>query len=66
MVVVYAAVVGAIDAALHTNYMYLCQKPGSETVLNVFGPWPWYLFAAAALTLLLFEVLWLAARKSLD
>lgn len=63
MVVAYAAVVGAIDAALHADYMYLCEKPRSETILNAFGPWPWYLFAAAALTLLLFEGLWLVAKK---
>ena len=66
MVIGYAVVVGAINAVLHTNYMYLCEKPASETVLSAFGPWPWYLFAAAGLTLLLFEVLWIAARKSLD
>ena len=66
MVVGYAAIVGGIDEALHANYMYLCQKPQSESVLSAFGPWPWYLFAAAALTLLLFEALWLAAAKSLD
>jgi hypothetical integral membrane protein (TIGR02206 family) len=65
MVVGYALVVGAINAVLHTNYMYLCQKPASATVLNVFGPWPWYLLPAAALTLLLFQMLWLWARKTL-
>lgn len=62
MVLSYAAVVGFVDAVLHANYMYLCKKPASASVLNTFGPWPWYLVTACLLTLLLFELLWLGAR----
>ncbi|MGC2661187.1 MAG: TIGR02206 family membrane protein [Bryobacteraceae bacterium] len=64
MVVIYAVAVGLLNVVLHTNYMYLCQKPESQTVLSVFGPWPWYLAGGAGLTLVLFEMLWLVAAKA--
>src|SRR5665811_2200752 len=39
------------------NYMYLRHTPGAHSLLDVIGPWPWYIVAAAALTLVLFAIL---------
>jgi hypothetical integral membrane protein (TIGR02206 family) len=39
------------------NYMYLRHAPGAHSLLDVIGPWPWYIVAAAALTLVLFAIL---------
>lgn len=58
----YALIVGTFDGIFHVNYMYLCSKPRSSTLLNAMGPWPVYLFAGAALALFLFWLLWLGSR----
>jgi hypothetical integral membrane protein (TIGR02206 family) len=53
----YTAVVGAIDVATGGDYMYLRRPPPVHTLLDVMGPWPWYLVSGAALALALFWLL---------
>jgi hypothetical integral membrane protein (TIGR02206 family) len=57
LTVAYAVFVGALDAATGANYMYLRAKPASATVLDVMGPWPWYIGWAALVGLSLFAIL---------
>jgi hypothetical integral membrane protein (TIGR02206 family) len=39
------------------NYMYLQHAPGVHSLLDVMGPWPWYIVAAAGLALTFFFLL---------
>jgi len=39
------------------NYLYLRHAPGAHSLLDVLGPWPWYIAGAAALALVLFALL---------
>ncbi|BDG02958.1 YwaF family protein [Anaeromyxobacter oryzae] len=61
---VYAALVGLFDARYGTNYMYLREKPASSTLLDLFGPWPWYLLGGEVLGFLLFLLLYLPVRTA--
>ena len=53
----YAALAGAVNLALRTNFLYLCRKPDVPTLLDFFGPWPVYVATIAAFALLLFRLL---------
>jgi hypothetical integral membrane protein (TIGR02206 family) len=53
----YAAAVGAVDVVTGGNYLYLRRPPLSPTLLNVMGPWPWYVLSATVLGLVLFALL---------
>ncbi|HVS06249.1 MAG TPA: TIGR02206 family membrane protein [Candidatus Dormibacteraeota bacterium] len=53
----FAVVVGLLDLVTGGNYMYLRQVPASGSLLNLMGPWPWYIAAGAALTLVVLAIL---------
>ena len=59
----YAAVVGALNAVLGTNFLFLCRKPPNPTLLDAFGPWPVYIVVAAGLAFALFSMLELPFRR---
>src|SRR2546422_4569437 len=50
LTVVFAIVVRLIDLAAGGNYMYLRQVPASGSLLDLMGPWAWYIAAGPALT----------------
>lgn len=64
MLLAYAAFAGCVDAIIHSNYMYLRSKPASASVLDMVGPWPWYIVSGAAIGLALFWLLWLPVRPN--
>ena len=44
-----AVLVGLADLALDANYMFLRRPPDEASLLDLFGPWPLYLFAGTVL-----------------
>jgi hypothetical integral membrane protein (TIGR02206 family) len=47
----YALAVGALNAAWGTNYGYLARKPSQPSLLDYFGPWPYYILVMEAAAL---------------
>jgi hypothetical integral membrane protein (TIGR02206 family) len=61
----FAAAVGIADVITGGNYMYLRAKPVHGSLLNVMGPWPWYIASTAALGLaMLLALQWIADRTA--
>jgi hypothetical integral membrane protein (TIGR02206 family) len=57
VLLVYAAFVGFLDATTGADYLYLRAKPGSHTLLDYFGPWPWYIGVGGLVAIVLFLIL---------
>lgn len=51
-------VIALLNYALSTNYFYICQKP-ENTILDHFGPWPWYILGIELLGIILFSLVYL-------
>ena len=41
----YALVIFLVNLALGTNYLFIRHKPPTPSLLDLLGPWPWYLLA---------------------
>ena len=51
-----AAVAAVADLATGGNYFFLRRPPASGSLLDLLGPWPWYIGASAVLALALFAL----------
>ncbi len=56
---VYMVIVYIINLLLGSNYLYLMHKPETASLLDVMGPWPWYILALEAMGFALFFIFYL-------
>lgn len=56
---VLLVIVGGINYITGGNYMFLARKPETASLLDVLGPYPWYLLSLEAVALGMFIVLYL-------
>jgi len=60
---VLLVIVLPLNRMIGANYMFLAHKPDTTSLLDVLGPYPWYLLAMEAFALLFFLVLYLPYSK---
>ena len=58
----FALVAAAATLATGGNYMFLRRPPANGSILDAFGPWPWYIGGAAVLAAAVLPVLDVIAR----
>lgn len=49
-----------------TNYGYLMRKPGKGSILDLLGPWPWYVVAEVVIVAAVWALLTVVARAVTD
>lgn len=54
---VWAAAMMIVNAAAGSNYGYLNGKPANHSLLDVLGPWPWYVVAEIAIVILVWALI---------
>ena len=64
---VYLVCAGLVNWLGHANYGYLAAKPQHSSLLDFFGPWPWYILTLEALAVVFYCVFaspfWIANRR---
>jgi hypothetical integral membrane protein (TIGR02206 family) len=56
---VYMAVVFVINLLIGSNYLYIARKPETASLMDVLGPWPWYILSLEAIGLAICFLLYL-------
>ena len=60
----FAALVGTFDFIFKTDYMSLCTKSQTVSLLTILGPWPWYIASCEGVAIALFLLLYLPFRQA--
>jgi hypothetical integral membrane protein (TIGR02206 family) len=56
---IYMLLIAIFNYFTGSNYMFLCQKPGSPSLLDFMGPWPWYVLSGEFVCLLVYLLCYL-------
>jgi len=50
--------IGLINKITHGNYFFIAYKPETASVLDYFGPWPWYILPMIGMGVVMFLVVY--------
>lgn len=56
---IYMLLITGVNYLIGSNYMYTLRKPATASLLDVMGPWPWYILAGEFLAITFFLILYL-------
>jgi hypothetical integral membrane protein (TIGR02206 family) len=59
---VYTLFIFFVNLLVDGNYMFVMQKPPTASILDILGPWPWYILPLEIITLISFFILWVPFR----
>ena len=56
---IYTGVIGLLNWLIGSNYLFICSKPASGSLMDFLGPWPWYILSLEVVGLLTFYIYYL-------
>ncbi|OGO31083.1 MAG: hypothetical protein A2Z16_15485 [Chloroflexi bacterium RBG_16_54_18] len=56
---VYMAAVGLVNWLVGSNYLFIARKPDTPSLIDMLGPWPWYIISLEVVAFLMFLLLYL-------
>ena len=56
---VYLAFVALVNALLGSDYMFIARKPDTPSLIDLLGPWPWYIVSLELIALVVCLLLYL-------
>jgi hypothetical integral membrane protein (TIGR02206 family) len=56
---VYMAAIGLVNWLIGSNYLFIAHKPDTPSLIDVLGPWPWYILSLEAIALVMCLALYL-------
>jgi hypothetical integral membrane protein (TIGR02206 family) len=64
----YMIPVGILNALIGSNYLFIAHKPETASLIDVLGPWPWYILSleviGAIMCLILYLPFWVRDRRA--
>lgn len=55
----YALIIIPVNKLTGGNYLFLSRKPSGGSIMDLLGPWPWYILSLEAVALTIFILLYL-------
>jgi hypothetical integral membrane protein (TIGR02206 family) len=56
---IYMAVIFVFNRLIGSNYLFIAHKPETASLIDVLGPWPWYILSLEAIGIILCLLLYL-------
>lgn len=52
----YLLIMIPVNLILDTNYLFICEKPAGDSLMNFMGPWPWYILSLEVVAIISFWI----------
>lgn len=56
---IYMAAVGIVNWLVGSNYLFIARKPDTASLIDMLGPWPWYIISLEVVAILMCLALYL-------
>ena len=56
---IYLVGIFLVNVILNSNYAYTMRKPDAASLVDLLGPWPWYIISGELIALVLFTLLYI-------